>query len=70
MVPNFPMYSLAGLILTTIHGGYKVTTLKEDLDYFVRVPFLIIQAVPDNILLVLDTLTVYKFGLSSTRRKC
>lgn len=70
MVPNFPMCSLVGPILTSTHGGYKVTTLKEDLDYFVRVPFLKIRAVPNNILLVLDTLTVYKSRLSSTRGNC
>ena len=42
MVTNFPMYSLEGPILTSTHGGYKATTLKEDLDYFVRVPFLMV----------------------------
>ena len=53
MMTNSPMYSLEGPILTSTHGGYKVTTLKEDLGYFVRVPFLTIQTIPNNISLVL-----------------
>ena len=57
MVTNFPMYSLEGPILTSTHGGYKAPTLKADLGCFVRAPFVMIQAIRSNILLVLGMLT-------------